>query len=144
MALQEQAINGLLYSWSDIRVILLGRILTGITAIDYKDGQTTKGVMGRGKKRVGRVSGNYQASGSITLLMDEVEALNRSLPAGQSIYDIPPFDIPVAYVNPENILVTHILKQCVFLEQNRESKAGEVKEIEVKLPLDVSEIDWNA
>lgn len=142
--IKERAINGLLYSWSDIRVNLLGRALVGISAINYKDGQETKKVMGRGKKRIGRVSGNYDASGSITVEMGEMEALNQSLPIGFSIYDIPPFDVTVAYVNPEQLLVTHVLKNCTFLEQNRDSSSGEVKEISVVLPLDISEIDWNA
>jgi hypothetical protein len=142
--MDDVAINGLLYSWADIRIILLGRDITGITAIDYSDSQTTKAVYGRGKKRVGRVSGLYEASASITLEMSEVEALNLSVPSGTSIYDIAPFDVTVVYVNAEQRLVTHILKQCVFTKQDRSSKSGEVKEIDVKLPLDVAEIDWAA
>jgi len=142
--MDDVAINGLLYSWADVRVVLLGRDITGITAIDYSDSQTTKPVYGRGKKRVGRVSGMYEASATLTLEMSEVEALNLSLAAGTSIYDIPPFDVTVVYVNADQRLVTHVLKQCVFTKQDRSSKSGEVKEIDVKLPLDVAEIDWAA
>lgn len=140
----QKAINGLLYSWSDIRVNLLGRSLVGILAIDYDDGQDTKSVYGRGKRPIGRVSGNYQANATLTLEMSEVEALNLSLAPGQSIYDIAPFDVVVVYTNPEQLLVTHVLKGCVFTKQDRSSKAGDVKEIEVKLPLYVTEIDWAA
>ncbi|MBB6131330.1 hypothetical protein [Mucilaginibacter lappiensis] len=140
----EKAINGMLYSWSDIRVNLLGRSLVGILAIDYSDSQDTKSVYGRGKKPIGRVSGNYKADGSITLEMSEVEALNLSLAPGTSIYDIPPFDVVVVYTNPEQLLVTHVLKGCVFTKQDRSSKSGDVKEIEVKLPLYITEIDWAA
>jgi hypothetical protein len=142
--MNDVAINGLLYSWADIRISLLGRDVVGILAIDYSDGLTTKPVYGRGVKRIGRVSGMYEASATITLEMSEVEALNLSLPAGNSLYDIAPFDVTVVYVNAEQLLVTHVLKQCVFTKQDRSSKAGEVKEIEVKLPLDVAEIDWAA
>lgn len=140
----ERAINGQLYSWSDIRVNLLGRSLVGILAINYSDSQDTKPVYGRGKKPIGRVSGNYQANGDLTLEMGEVEALNLSLPSGSSIYDIPPFDVVVVYTNPEQLLITHVLKGCVFTKQDRSSKSGDVKEIEVKLPLYVTEIDWAA
>ena len=142
--MDDVAINGLLYSWADIRINLLGRDIVGILAIDYSDGQTTKPVMGRGKKRIGRVSGMYEASATLTLEMSEVEALNLSLPSGTSIYDIAPFDVTIVYVNAEQLLVTHVLKECVFTKQDRSSKAGEVKEIEVKLRLDVAEIDWAA
>ena len=142
--MDDVAINGRLYSWSDIRIALLGRDIVGILAIDYSDGLTTKPVYGRGTKRLGRVSGMYEASATITLEMSEVEALNLSLPAGTSIYDIAPFDVTIVYVNSEQLLVTHVLQQCVFTKQDRSSKAGEVKEIEVKLPLDVAQIDWAA
>ncbi len=138
------AINGLLYSWADVRINLLGRDIVGILAVDYEDGQTTKAVYGHGKKRIGRVSGMYTASATLTLEMGEVEALNLSLPTGTSMYDIAPFDVTISYVNSEQILVTHVLHQCIFTKQNRTSKAGEVKEIEVKLPLDVADIDWQA
>ncbi len=140
---QETAINGQLYSWSDISVPLFGRTLVGILAIDYGDSQETKGVRGRGKKFIGFVTGNYDANAALTLEMSEMEALNQSLPPGTSIYDIPPFDIPVVFVNPDQLLVTHVLKGCRFLSQKRTSKSGDVKEIEVPLPLFVSEIDWN-
>ena len=140
----DKAINGLLYSWSDIRVNLLGRSLVGITAIDYGDSQDTKPVYGRGKKPIGRVSGNYKAEASITLEMSELEALNLSLIGGGTIFDIPPFPIVVVYVNAEQLLITHVLKGCTFMKQDRSSKSGEDKAIEVKLPLFVTEIDWAA
>lgn len=142
--MDDVAINGQLYSWANISINLLGRDIAGILAIDYEDGVTVKKVMGRGTKRIGRVVGDYDATGAITLEMSEVEALNLSLPAGQSIYDIAPFDVTVVFTNPDQLLVTHVLRQCTFTKQNRGSKAGEVKEIEVKLPLDIAEIKWTA
>jgi len=142
--IDDVAINGQLYSWADIRLNLLGRDVVGILAIDYGDGVTVKKVMGRGKKRIGRVIGDYDATATITLEMSEAEALNQSLKPGETIYDIPPFDVPVSYVNDDLMLVNHVLKGCTFMKQSRGSKAGEVKEIDAPLPLDVTEIDWNA
>jgi len=141
---KEQAINGQVYSWSDIRTNMLGRNLVGFSEINYGDAQDTKGVYGRGRKIIGRVSGPYSANADITLEMGELEALIASLPAGTTIYDIAPFDITVAYVNPENILVTHIIQGCVFTKQDRGAKSGDVKQIDCKLPLFVSDIDWAA
>jgi hypothetical protein len=142
--MDDVAINGQLYSWANIAVTLLGRDIAGILAIDYDDGMTVKKVMGRGTRRIGRVVGNYDAAGALTLEMSEVEALNLSVPAGQTIYDIAPFDITVTYTNPDQLLVCHVLQQCTFTKQNRGSKAGEVKEIEVKLALDIAQINWAA
>lgn len=142
--IRERSINGELYSWSSVRVNLLGRNLVGLKGIEYKDSEEVKGVKGRGKKDIGYVKGNYQASGKIMLEMSEVEALNASLAPGESIYDIPAFDIPVCYKNDSNRLVTHLLKNCLFMEQARSGKSGEVKEFEVELPLYIGEIDWNA
>ncbi|WP_443937093.1 hypothetical protein [Pedobacter sp. MW01-1-1] len=140
----ETAINGEIFSWSNIRLFLLGRSVVGLKAIDYKDGVEVKGVKGRGMKDIGFVRGNYNASGKVTFEMAEVEALNASMPAGTSIYDLSPFDITVCYRNNSNRLVTHVLKNCLFTEQSRSGKAGEVKEFEVELPIYIGEINWNA
>lgn len=141
--MSEISINGELYSWANIRVNLLGRNLSGIKGIEYKDSEEIKGVKGRGKKDIGFVQGNYQAEAKLTLEMSEVEALNLALISGASIQEIQQFDIPVVYVNKDQRLVTHILKGCKFMSQNRSGKAGEVKEFEVEMPLYVAEIDWN-
>lgn len=142
--MNETAINGEIFSWSNVRLSLLGRSVVGLKAIDYKDGVEIKGVKGRGSKDIGFVRGNYNASGKVTLEMSEVEALNASMPLGQSIYDLNPFDVTVCYRNNSNRLVTHVLKNCLFYEQSRSGKAGEVKEFEVELPLYIGEINWNA
>jgi hypothetical protein len=144
MAQVERSINGELYGWSNIRVNLLGRNLVGIKGIDYDDSDEIKGVKGRGSKDIGFVQGNYQAAGKLTLEMSEVESLNASLPRGMRIQEIRPFDIVVAYRNDDQRLVTHVLKNCKIMKQNRTAKAGEVKELEVDLPLYIGEIDWNA
>jgi hypothetical protein len=124
--------------------MLFGRALTGIMSIDYDDGLETKPVRGRGKKRIGRVQGNYEAAGSISLEMSEIQAIRTALPKGKTIYDIKPFDITVCYENDEQLLVTHVLKQCTFTKQNAAGKSGDVKELESKLNLDIAEIDWAA
>jgi hypothetical protein len=142
--MSEIAINGELYTYANVRINLLGRNLVGIKGIEYKDSQEVKGVKGRGKKDIGYVSGNYTAEAKLMLEMSEVEALNRSLAPGDSIMDIEQFDIPVVFTNKNNLLVTHVLKGCKFMGQNRTGKAGEVKEFEVELPLYVAEIQWNA
>lgn len=144
MPQNEVSINGEIYSWSNVRINLLGRNVVGLKGIDYGDSVEVKGVKGRGMKDIGVVIGNYQATGKIMLEMSEVEALNLSMPLGTSIYDIPAFDVPVCYKNNDSRLVTHILKNCRFTAQSRSGKAGEVKEFEVELPLYIGEINWNA
>lgn len=142
--LLEKSINGELYSWANIRVNLLGRNLVGIKGIEYDDADEIKGVKGRGSKDIGYVQGNYQASAKIILEMSEVEALNKALPRGMRMQQIKPFDITVVFKNDDQQLVTHVLKNCKVMKQNRSGKAGEVKEFEVELPLYVGEIIWNA
>jgi len=142
--LNETAINGELYSWANIRVNLLGRNLVGIKSIDYKEMDEIKGVKGRGSKDIGFVQGNYSTDCKMVVEMAEVEALNAALPIGKRLQDIAPFDIPIVYRNSDQRLVTHVLKGCKFLGQNRSAKSGEVKEMEVELPLYVAEIYWNA
>lgn len=139
----EKVINAEIHSWSSVKVNLLGRSIVGLKGIDYSDSQETKGVKGRGKKDIGFVSGNYAATGKVTLEMSEVEALNKLMPKGTSIYDIPAFDVVVCYRTGIE-LVTHMLINCKFTGQGRTGKAGEVKEFEVELPLYIGDINWNA
>jgi hypothetical protein len=144
MPQQEKSINGEMYSWSNVRVNLLGRNLVGIKGIEYDDSEEIKGVKGRGSKDIGFVQGNYAATGKLTLEMSEAEALNAALPRGRRLQQIRPFDITVVYKNDDQRLVTHMLKNCKITKQNRSGKSGEVKEFEVELALYIGEIDWNA
>lgn len=140
MANYTPLINGRAYDWASIAVQLLGQTILGITAVSYKYRQEKVNNFGAGVNPVSRGYGKREPEGSITLEMKEVERIQAAVPAGGSILDIPPFTIAISYVNASNMLVTHTLHNCEFLENGRELKTGDTN-IEVELPLVLSHIE---
>jgi hypothetical protein len=136
-------INGKSYGWSDIQVVIMGRIVAGITAISYEDTQMMKDNPGAGKYPTSRGYGGIEAKASITLEMKEllgIQAAGKA--AGYSrIQEIPKFNIPVAYVDSENVPVTDMLFNVQFTGNKRDVKTGDGS-IEVQLDLIVSHIGW--
>ncbi|MDO7877378.1 hypothetical protein Q5H93_21735 [Hymenobacter sp. ASUV-10] len=133
-------INGRAYDWASIKLQLLGQTVAGITAISYGVKQEKVNNYGAGVNPVSRGYGKREPNASITLEMKEVERIMAALPPGGSLLDIPPFPIPVAYVNASNQLITHTIMNAEFTENKREIKTGDTN-IEVELPLVVSHIE---
>lgn len=135
-------INGIRHSWGSVRVNLLGRTVTGITAIKYDDKVEKVNNYGAGNMPVSRGYGKYEASASITLHSYEIDAIQRVLGPGKRIQDIPPFDIVVSYLadNTDQV-VTHVLRNCEFTSNKREVKSGDTV-IEAEFELILSHIEW--
>ena len=134
-------VNGRAYDWASIRLQLLGLTVIGVTAIMYEDTQEKTNNQGAGNYASSRGYGKYEAKAAITLEMKEVERIQRSLPPGQRLQDIGPFNITVAYVNESNVMVKHTIHNCEFLGNKREIKTGDTN-IEVALDLITSHITW--
>lgn len=134
-------INGRSWGWADINVSLLGRTVYGITAIDYSDKQAITNNYGSGSMPISRGYGQYTAEAKITFEAKELDRIAAAIPGGR-LQDIPPFPITVAYVNADNIAVTHKLMNCQFATNKRTAKTGD-DSIAVELDLVVSHIEWN-
>jgi len=139
---QTPMINGERHSWGDIKANIMGRTPTGITAISYEEKQEKKNHYGAGNMPVHRGRGNYEASAKITLYGYEVEAIQRAAGPGKRLVDIPSFDITVSYLNPNDQIVTHVLRNCEFTGNKRDLKQGDTT-VEVELELIVSHIEWS-
>jgi len=133
-------INGERHSWGDIKINLLGRTVTGVTAISYDDKQEKTNNYGAGNYPVSRGRGKYEATAKVTLHAYEVTAIQRAA-AGKRLQDIPPFDIVVAYLNQNDQVVTDVIRNCEFTMNKRDIKQGDTV-IEVELELIVSHIEW--
>ena len=134
-------INGTRHSWASIRCNILGRTVTGITAISYDDTQNKENRYGAGIYPDHRGLGNYEASCSFTLYAYETEAIQKSLPAGKRLQDIAPFDIVVSFVNESNETVTHTIRNAEFTNNKRDMSQGDTG-IEVEHEMIVSHIEW--
>jgi hypothetical protein len=133
-------INGVSYSWSQVTVNILGNPVAGITGINYEEKQEIVNNFGAGNYPVSRGFGKIESSASVTLMMEEVEALTNSAP-GRRLQNIPEFDINVTFLPPSGQVVTHVIKNCRFMSNKRDTKVDDTK-IEVQLDLVVSHIQW--
>jgi hypothetical protein len=117
---------GTMLGWNNITIPLFGRELEGLDSIKYNDTEDHQVVYGAGKMPIGKSKGNYSAEASISLYVEETIALQRSLPPGMRIQEIPDFDIPVVY-EYNGAVVKDIIRNCSFVDNGRECKSGDGK-----------------
>lgn len=107
-------INGRAYEFAQIAIEMLGGNVNSASAISYKEEQAKENNFGAGYRPVSRGHGAINANASITMGMQDVEALRDIAPNG-SLLSLPPFDIKVTFLNAGKV-VTHIVKNCEFLD----------------------------
>lgn len=143
MALLGTLINkfGKIAGWNSVKVVMLGRQVEGITALSYKDSKEKDNIYGASEFPVGRGEGNYKAEASITLLKEEVNALQLALGSGKRLTDIEPFDIPVMY-EYKGLVMKDVIRNVEFTDNGVDVKQGD-KSIATQFTLLPSHIDWN-
>jgi len=135
-------INGTRHSWASITVMLLGRLVTGITAVRYEDSQVKENNYGQGIYPVSRGLGKYEAKAALTLHSYEVDAILMALGPGKRLNDISPFDIVVSYLpTGSDILKSHVIRNAEFTTNKRDVKQGDTV-IETEFELICSHIEW--
>ena len=139
----EPMINGTSYSWSQIEIRLSNIVqpVAGISQIEYSDEQKREFNYGANSRPVSVGLGNVTASASLTIHMDDIEALRANIPSG-SLQDLGQFDVIVTFLHPDdNKTVTHTLKNCYFNE-NGVSVGQDDTIIERQYNLNPSHILW--
>ncbi|WP_165025635.1 hypothetical protein [Dysgonomonas sp. ZJ279] len=141
--MQVSLINkfGQMAGWNNVTVTMLGRDIEGIIELEYDDSVEKENARGAGMFPIGRGVGNYDAKSAITLYLEEVVALQQSLPPGKRITDIAPFDIAISY-EYEGMIYKDRIRNCEFTEKSVAVKQGD-KTIATKFNLIVSHIMWN-
>jgi hypothetical protein len=135
-------INGKRHSWASIKLNMLGRDVTGFTAISYGDSVEKENLYGAGQMPIARGEGNYEAKASITLYNWEVNAILAALGPGRRLTDIDPFDITVVFMPKGQAgLVTHVIRNCEFVNNDIDVSQGDTS-IPVELELLPSHIEW--
>lgn len=134
-------INGRAYDFTQILVKILGAPVASVSAISYTEEQSKENNFGAGSRPVSRGRGAINASGSITLSMNDIEALRDSDAAiGGSLLKIQPFDIQVSFLNAQKV-VTHVLKNCEFLDDGTEASQDD-KDIKRSFNLVISHVKY--
>jgi hypothetical protein len=132
-------INGVNYSWANIKLVLFGVPVIGIASISYKRKQKKENNYGFGSQPISRGYGNYEYDGNIELYLEEWKNIIAASPSRDPL-QIPPFDIPVIYGVSAIKSTTDTLRSVEFLEDPFESKQGDTK-LMVKIPLIIGAID---
>ena len=90
------------YAWKNLNIIILGRIITGITDVEYTPERNVEAIYGAGDKPQFLGEGNKSYSGSIELLQNEYEALveEAKKQGGDSVCDLEA-DIVINYLPKE-------------------------------------------
>lgn len=116
-------VNGRAYDFTQITVTFLDVALTGVSAISYSEEQDKVNNFAGGNRPNTRGHGPIDASGSIEMSMNEVEAIRDAAPDG-SLLNIESFDITVVFGNPQDPQ-THVLKNCEFLNDGVDASQGD-------------------
>lgn len=112
------------YEWSDVTVVMAGRLITGLRGVKYSAKQEKELLHAKGNKPHSIQRGNKTYDGEITLLQSEYEALKQA--CGGDILDAS-VDVVAAYGNPSagDVVTTDVLIGVEFTEDNTEWKQGD-------------------
>ena len=126
----------------DTKVAMLGREIA-VISIKYSVKQEKKNVFQMGNADpYTEIVGRKEYEAEIVIFQSEFQAIIDSLPAGKDLLDIAPFPIVVVYLDEvTNVIITHILESCSFMEMSQEMK-NDSDMMEASLPLRVGSIQW--
>lgn len=139
MAQNTPLINGRAYDFASIVIQMLGAPVVSATAISYSEEQEKTNNYGAQSRPVTRGHGAIEATASITIGQNDVEAIRNIAPDG-SLLKIGAFDIVVTYLN-ENQPVTHVLKNAEFTNDGVELSQGDT-DSQFAFDLVISHIKW--
>lgn len=134
-------INGNQYDWESVEIQLPNGAAIGVTDISYNDERPVEARYGKGSKPRGYGRGNYKASGSMELDLDEAERLRLAL--GGSLYGGQPFAIVVSYANDDMGRVTDTLPAVKITKADSGAKQGDANVGVRKVDFEILEpIKW--
>lgn len=132
-------INGINYSWSNIKFSLFGVPLIGITEIDYIRKMKKENNYGYGQDPISRGYGNIEPDGGITIYWDEWRRVIAAAPTFDPLL-IKPFDIQVLFGSSALNFKQDTLRSCEFTDDPFTAKQGDTKLL-IKLPLIIGLIE---
>jgi len=119
-------INGINYHWGNIKLILFGIPVIGITSIKYARKQKKENNYGWGYEPISRGYGNVEYEASIEIYQDELKRIIQSAP-NNDILSIAPFDIDVIYAGSNAQVKIDTLQMCEFTNDAVEAAQDDTK-----------------
>ena len=123
-------VNGIAFDFVQLTPLFLGVPLVSMSSITYEEVQEKVNNFGVGNRPVSRGRGAIDASGSMEISMNDIEAIRDIAPNG-SLLLIPASDFILIFGNPQNIQ-THVLKN---LEFTNDGVTGTQGDTDLKLTL---------
>lgn len=142
MATPYPLTNGVRHSWASVEIKLSDDIILGITEINYKDNLDPSVVRGAGPRPIAFTTGNYEADGDFTILLEEFNTLLQKLGDGWKTQQ---FDIIVTYDESKSGLSTIVdtLKGCRITSTEGSNSSSNSDPSLRKLPFKCLDILWN-
>lgn len=132
-------VNGVNYSWTNVKLVLFGVPVVGITAIEYKKKQKKENNYGMGAEPISRGYGNAEYEGKITIYREEWNAIIAAS-QNRDPLAIDFFDIQVSFSGTRVTTTLDVLRACEFLEDPFTVGQGDTK-IMIELPLVIGSIE---
>lgn len=116
-------------------MVVLGRRIEGITNIEVNRRVTKERQYGRGNQTQAILSGNEEISGTLTLLQDELDAINRAVKLVNPNLDLTKvaFDAVINYENAEGQATTDVVVGMQVEEYNKALSQGDTH-MQIELP----------
>ena len=118
-------VNGQTYGWGDVDVKIPGLVLV-VQEISYDDEQEMEELYGKGASPRGYGTGNYKASGKISMLRDDYDDLLAYCKAKKlSFYKLDIPSIVVSYANEGSRTIIDELKKVKFVKRSNKAAQGD-------------------
>lgn len=119
-------INGKHYDWQDVSIHLPYGTALEIQDISYDDELEVEPTYGKGSTPTGFGTGNYKASGKLSMLREEFNRLTDFCKKqNKPLYRLDPFPIVVNYAEDGSPKNTDTLKQCKFTKTSNKAAQGD-------------------
>jgi hypothetical protein len=132
-------INGINYSWANVKLNLFGVPVIGITEIEYSRKMKKENNYGFGQDAISRGYGNIENEGTISIYWEEWRKIIAAAPSFDPMY-IKPFDIQVLFGQSGLNFAQDTLRSCEFAEDPFSVKQGDTKFI-IRLPIIIGLIE---
>lgn len=130
------------YSWSEYRVYMGGRFVTGIRGFRYKTSRVVEAIYAEGDEVVDVGFGNRSYENEIKLLQNELEAIIASAPR-RDPHSVK-FTVVHSYIpkNGAGRIITDVCEDCYFTDIEKAMDQGATF-MEVTAPVFVKKINYD-
>lgn len=137
-------INGKVYQYDNLEIVINGIPYQGITEINYSDTLEPGILRGTSVYMRGRTRGSYEAEASFTIAKADFEAVKAALISlGKGGFGEVEFLISVSYAEPTSPLINDTIEGCRIKHQENSHSSGNSDGLVTKVDLSVFRIGWD-